>query len=136
MEHIRYYPDDNEQKSKKLRDLIEEDFRRINKNHHKKLKIELNLMNERGATYVYNKIKEETSYPHKNKTFVELDDNFYELRVPKQSKKGVFRVYFTIYPDNDNILILDAEYKTEREAKRLESARNKLEILKRECDWI
>jgi len=115
-----------------LKNLIEKEFRKINKNHYKKLKAQLNHMDEIGARYIFTKIEEENS--SKNKTIKVLGTDFYELRVPKQSKTGVFRVYFTILPDNETILILDAEYKTERKARRLESARKKLEIVKKECD--
>ncbi|RLB33581.1 MAG: hypothetical protein DRH12_18245 [Deltaproteobacteria bacterium] len=135
MGYIRYFPEDNTEKSKKLKEMIEEDFRKLNKKFHKKLKAYLNYMNEEGASYVFEKMKEERGCKHSNKTIVEIDANFYELRVPKQSKMGVFRVYFTIYPDRQRIMILDAEYKTEKKPKRLESAKRKLDLLRKEVGW-
>ncbi|QTA38520.1 hypothetical protein JYK00_03085 [Thermosipho ferrireducens] len=102
---------------------------------YRKLKAKLFQLDKIGADIVYTILEEEQCLSHKNKTIVRLGDNFYELRIPKQSKEGVFRVYFTIFPDNERIMILDAEYKTEKEPKRLKAAQNKLERLIKEVGW-
>ncbi|SHH27615.1 hypothetical protein [Thermosipho atlanticus] len=135
MGFIRYFPDDNSSSSNRLKKLIEEEFKNKNKKLFKRLEVELAKMDLIGADYIFSVLEEERGFNNKKKKIVVLESNFYELRVPKQSKEGVFRVYFTIFPDNKKIMILDAEYKTEKEPKRLEPARNKLKRLKKEAGW-
>lgn len=135
MGYLRYFPDDDSHSSKKLKKIIEEDFKRIDKKNFLKLKAKLRQLDEVGASYVLEIIKEERRLPHGKKTIVMLEKNFYELRIPKQKKEGVFRIYFTIFPDKTKIMVLDAEYKTEREPRRLNSAKSKLRKLREEGIW-
>ena len=135
MGYIRYFPDDDSPSSRKLKKVIEEDFKRKDKKNHLKLINKLNQMDKIGASYVFNVLKEERNLKHSKKTIAVLRENLYELRVPKQKKEGVFRIYFTIFPDKEKIMILEAEYKTEKEPKRLKCAESKLKRLKKEANW-
>lgn len=130
MGYLVYYPLDSRLKKK-----IEEDFKMHNKRKYFKLLNELNKINEIGAEYIRDKMRQEVNLPHSKKSIAKLEPNFFELRVPKQSKGGVYRVYLTIFPDGMRVMVLDAEYKTQTQPGRLEEAKKRLELLRKEADW-
>ena len=136
MGYLYYYPlDDEGNIDNKLKKMVEKEFKKLDKKKHLKLLNELNKINKIGALYIFDKQKQEKNMPHSKKSIVHIEPNLYELRVPKQSRSGVFRVYITIFPDGKRVLILDAEYKTEKTPQRLKEAQKRLNRLRKEADW-
>lgn len=55
--------------------------------------------------------------------------DLYEMRIPKQRRGGVFRIYFCSSLEEgktNELILLDAEFKHKKEPMRLDSARKKL----------
>lgn len=55
--------------------------------------------------------------------------DLYEMRIPKQRRGGVFRIYFCFSLEQDkteDLILLDAELKHKTKPMRLESAKEKL----------
>ncbi|KLO24775.1 hypothetical protein [Marinitoga sp. 1155] len=137
-EYLYYFPIYNDEDKNRIKKEVEENFKnKGSKSSYKKLKLFLININKGGRKYILKLIDEEKFKTHKNKKIAHIDDynNFslYELRIPPQSRTGVFRVYLTFYPEkfylNNNVIILEAEFKTEKKAKKIESAYNNLKSL-------
>ncbi|MBD5412077.1 MAG: hypothetical protein HDR51_04925 [Treponema sp.] len=63
---------------------------------------------------------------YERETIRDLGGGLNEIRIPKQNKGGVFRIYFCKSKNNDNLLILlDAEFKHKKKGERIEIARKK-----------
>lgn len=59
-----------------------------------------------------------------------LQGGLYEMRIPPQRKGGVFRIYFCyneLKASERTLVLLDAELKHRKEARKIGSAREKLE---------
>ena len=55
--------------------------------------------------------------------------DLYEMRIPKQRRGGVFRIYFCFSLEKDgnrDLILLDAELKHKKKPMRLENAKSKL----------
>ncbi|WP_129408041.1 hypothetical protein [Marinitoga lauensis] len=137
-EYLYYFPIEDNGNKNRIKELIEKDFKRKGSKTYKKLKQNLIDINKGGREYILFSLYEENSKKHNNKKIARIDkyNDFvlYELRIPQQSKNGVFRIYFTFYPvkdypNNNNVIILEAEFKTDKEAKKIDSAFNNLKIL-------
>ncbi len=68
-----------------------------------------------------------------------LKKGLYEMRIPKTRKEGVVRIYFQFHPYlKTTLVLLDAEFKKEKEPSRLDCALGRMkqynEYAKRECN--
>lgn len=74
------------------------------------------------------KVKDLSSY-YETKRFENLGEGLYEMRIPKQRRGGVFRIYFcyqNLDGNSDVLVLLDAEVKHKRKPQRMDIARDKL----------
>lgn len=65
--------------------------------------------------------------------FYSLKDGLYEMRIPPERKGGVFRIYFCyedLSVESKTLILLDAELKHKKAAKRLDVAKSKLKQYK------
>lgn len=66
----------------------------------------------------------------KSREVEHMGEKLHEMRIPKTRKGGVARIYFAYANEPNTIVILDAEFKHERQANKTESARQRLKAFR------
>jgi len=114
---IKYFPEEQDENRSSVKKYIES----LEKKHKKiydLTQIDLRTIEQNGVKAI-NDFK-------KQGICKSLGDGLYELRIPKNARGGVLRIYFQFHHfQKDTIIILDAEFKKKKKGDTKKARKNK-----------
>ncbi|WP_218111549.1 hypothetical protein [Atribacter laminatus] len=127
---IVFFPSEIRPNSRKY---VEDKLSNISKKYPKFISLFEEIIHNLGKDYG----REQFKIYQKIETITNLGDGLWELRCPKQSKSAVLRVYFAFSNlENNKIVLLDCEVKTDRKAKTRNAKKRLIEYRRWEEEEI